>query len=146
MKLRLTMLSFLVAVALFVGLSVREARAEKPSIARVSITDLPVSATAAVMTNSLTPYTSSAAPNAGSLYRVSIAMVGTNSVVSIRVTKTGGTTYEHKLNGGTALTAGVLYTTSFVSATGCTYNVYNTTASTVGYLAIDEVVTAGGGP
>lgn len=77
-------------------------------------------------------------------YRLSIALVSTDSVVNVAVTR-GVTVQTFSLNAGTALTAGSLYTFTFgaersdTSGTALTYNVRCATATTVGYASMQEV-------
>lgn len=79
-------------------------------------------------------------------YRLTIALVSTNSVVNVAMT--GGSspsTVGFDLNDGTALTAGRLYTFTFggeradSSRNAITYNVQCETATTVGYASLQEV-------
>ena len=71
-------------------------------------------------------------------YRVTIALKTTDSVVELQVIQ-GGVTVEADLNNGTALTAGRLYTFTFGASSACTYNLHCETATTVGYLLIEEI-------
>lgn len=75
--------------------------------------------------------------------RVTIALVSTDSVVNVQV-NSGGTARNFRLNSGTALDAasssiGNLYTFSFGASSTYTYNFHCETATTVGYLLVEEI-------
>lgn len=71
-------------------------------------------------------------------YRVSIALVTTDSIVELQVIS-GATTVEADLNSGTALTAGKIYTFTFGASSSLLYNIQCETATTIGYLLIEEI-------
>lgn len=72
-------------------------------------------------------------------YRLTIALKTTDSVVELQIIDSAATTVEADLNGGTALTAGKLYTFTFGGSSTYTYNLHCETATTVGYLLLEEI-------
>lgn len=75
--------------------------------------------------------------------RLTIALVSTDSIVNVQV-NSGGTARNFRLNSGTALDAvsssvGNLYTFSFGASSTYTYNFHCETATTVGYLLVEEI-------
>jgi hypothetical protein len=85
-----------------------------------------------------TSFTPAGARSGVAAYRLTIALKTTDSVVEIQIIR-GGVTVEADLNGGTALTAGKLYTFTFGASTSCTYNLHVETGTTIGYLLIEEI-------
>lgn len=73
-----------------------------------------------------------------SAFRVTIALASTDSVVRVQVNN-GGTAVYGRLNGGTALTAGNLYTFSFGASASLTFNIQAETSTTAAYVLIEEV-------
>lgn len=78
-------------------------------------------------------------------FRLTIALVTTSSVVNVQVTNASTGAQVFHLNAGTALTAGNLYSfewgveNSAPSAVGLLFNVQAETATTAGYISLQEV-------
>lgn len=148
----LALLLGLAALTACLALPPRALAAPPAPTPRGVIFNLPVtgSSTAGVFSSALASASStiggSAAPT--SAYRVTVCVTGSNSVVSFQAIGNGATV-TMSLNGGTALTAGCVYTFT-VGVTGAytnggatsralTYNVSVTTTTTLAYLIVDEV-------
>lgn len=136
MKTKLALVSIL-ATMLVVAALLSPARSEPPAIGKTLVTDLPQASAANVLTNSLAVYRDA------SRLHGSIAFVSTDSTLTVQIVKSGATTRTYALNGGTAYTAGVLYTFSFDAHKDCTYNFQLGTTSTVGYLHVSETTEQG---
>lgn len=126
---------------LFVGLVAVQLRLWPPqadagerAIAHAAVYDLPsVSATADILTSSITPKRESSA------LRITVALDTTDSVFNVTTTDTANsTTYTLDLNSGTALTAGNLYTFTVGCRRDCTYNFQVETGTNIAYLVVDE--------
>lgn len=133
-------LGALLALMLLPGL-MRLSRAEDP-IRRGRVFDTSVSGTAAIFTSALT--TKSTLTSGA--YRVTVALSSTNSVFNLQVigasTEPGGArTVTTAMNGGTALTAGQVYTFVVGVDSRWTYNFTCTTSTRVAYLLVDEATT-----
>lgn len=74
-------------------------------------------------------------------FRVTVSLVTTDSVLNVTATK-NATTITKKLNGGTALTAGVDYTLYFDAVSGTTYNLQVATSTTIGTMIVVEIPNA----
>jgi hypothetical protein len=89
-------------------------------------------------TNLVTSFTPQTQSGISSAYRVTIALKTTDSVLELQIVN-GGTTVEADLNNGDALTAGKLYTFTFGASRSETFNLHVETATTIGYLLIEEI-------
>ena len=96
-----------------------------------------------ILSRDLTPSTTAAAAGVNAYdctYRVTIALVTTNSILDLHVTRTSdSSTQDFKLNTGTTLTAGVLYPFTFGAVAGYTYNLRVETATTIGYCVVERL-------
>lgn len=128
--------AILVACLLVAGAARGEPKARRDEIKEaLELHDLPVSSAANVATASLAPSLETVA------YRITIALVGTDSVVDVQINPTGtGTTREYRLNSGTELAAGDLYTFTCGATDGATFNLQCETLTTIGYLLVEEIL------
>jgi len=101
------------------------------------VDDFNISATSNVaFISTLTPVPDSV------VYRVSIALSGTNSVVNL-ITAQGSTSFTQNLReDGEALVAGRRYVLSFAASNGRTYRLACATTTTVAEIIVEEVRTA----
>jgi hypothetical protein len=74
---------------------------------------------------------------------VAVAAGATNSVFNVVVIPPSGASYTLALNGGTALTAGNIYTFTVGVDVNCTYDFTLTTTTTLAYLLVDESTSDG---
>lgn len=81
--------------------------------------------------------TTSLTPKFGGAFRVTVCLA-TGSVFNVTITKASNT-FTCGLNGGTALTAGMLYTFSFGVSTLQSYNFQVATNGIIQVLQVDEV-------
>jgi hypothetical protein len=134
-RARWLLAALLLVATLVAGLS-RPATASDVEPREVfSLFDTAVSSNADVCTSSLTPATP------GTLaYRITLSLLATDSVVNVEVTKSS-VSKNFDLNGGTALTAGCLYTFTFGAKGGgaYAYNLQCETGTRIGYLLIEEI-------
>lgn len=115
------------------------AKAAPPDpIRRFRLFDTGVTGAASIATSSLT--TKSTLTSGA--YRVTVALSGTNSVFNLQATS-GSTTVTTAFNGGTALTAGNVYTFTVGVDGAYTYNFTATTTTRVAYMIVDEVTSDG---
>lgn len=145
-KMRNGMLLALVVGSLLALGLFRSAKADVAPLCEKAIWDLGVSSGADVLTSSITPTTAVAvsSPNTPTItYRVTVALRATDSILYLRMTKSGGGSYNYALNGGTALTAGNLYSFLVPANQTFTYNVRVGTSTTLGLLQIDRYVDGG---
>lgn len=105
--------------------------------------------TANVITSSLTPLTLSNGTRS-SCYRITVELSSGDSVFNMRVTRASDSkTITMGLNGGTALTAGNVYTftvgitQSEQTGSALTYNFSATSATRIGFLLVEEVQSDG---
>lgn len=151
--LALVALANLVAVALWPLPRAQAHPPEPRSLTRGVIVDddFTAGSTAGVFSNAITPTTTSAGRT--SALRVTIALVTSDSVVNLLVTKSGKTIVL-PLNGGTALTSSTgvhTFTVGIGQAvasdasppvlTPLTYNLSLSTSTRVGLLVVDEVLS-----
>lgn len=126
-----------------VGIVAKHATAADP-IRRARVFDTAVTGAAPIVTGSIT--TKSTLTSGA--YRITVALSGTNSVFNLQVigasTEPGGArTVTTAFNGGTALTAGQIYTFTVGADRQWTYNFTCTTTTRVAYLLVDEAVDDG---
>lgn len=76
-------------------------------------------------------------------YRATVSVVSTGSILNL-VTAAESTTLTEKLNGGTSLTAGVVYELHWDGYSGATYQLQCATTTTIGQLLIVEDRSGGG--
>lgn len=108
-------------------------RAQDRTTTRVDLRNLPVTGAAPVLTSSVG---AGNAASVGVAYRVTVYVVGTNSVFNVDY---GTDLAPVAMNGGTALTAGVLYTFTFAATTNDALNFTFTTTTTLGRLIVEEI-------
>lgn len=124
-----------------------QVKADGPAYRERDIWQQDLTTTANLLTSSLTPLTRGtiSTPTVGSCtYRFTVALAGVNSIVYLRVTNVAaGTSANFAINGGTALTAGNVYTFIFNASAGYTYNFRVATNTTFGILNLDRMDAKG---
>lgn len=107
-------------------------------VRKVVAYDLDVTGAAAICTTAL-----SVSKTTGAL-RITVALNTTDSVFNVQVINASpAKTYTLKLNSGTALTAGNLYTFTIGVDSGYTYNLTCTTTTKIAYLLVEESTSDG---
>lgn len=145
-RARVVPVSLLVALMALVGIGFWASQARAENV----ISTAKVWSTAATANTDI--FSSDVALSSGTAYpatamRLTIALVSTDSVVNVQVNRTVSgvkTAQTFSLNGGTALTAGDLYTftwgTEYGDGTGTfSYNVQCATTTTAGIAFLQEV-------
>lgn len=132
-RLALVLFAALLVMGLNLG-TPRVAQAQDRPTTRVDLRNLPVTGAAAVLSSTDTFV--GGEPHASTAWRVTVYVVGTNSVFNVDF---GSDLAPVAMNGGTALTAGCLYTFTFAATKDDTINFTFTTSTTVGRLVVEQI-------